>query len=145
MSAAARLILLGMLLALGGVAAFIAIDWAATLARWPHYVRPLKSVVGVLLNASWYWAFAVPALLLVAALYRFAVKRTGRLLTFGKVFAYFTLWAIGSVAFFFGLFLTYAPSFGTGGVELLVPALLACLGYLVIGVGFVLSVARTVG
>ena len=143
MSRAARVILLGMLLALAGVALHVAFDWGQVLSKYPHYLRPLRRVMGSLLWASWYWAIAVPVAMLVVAAWRFARAAAGRAAIAWKLFAFATLWGIGSVAFFFALFLAYVPGAREGGTALLVPGLLGCLGYLVIGVGFILSVSRT--
>ena len=131
--------LFGMLLALGGVAAYALVEWTNVLAAYPHYVRPLRRMMALLLRAAYHWAYGVAALMFVAGVYRFATARGGRVQVAWKLFAYFTLWVIGSLAFFFGLFIAYAPGFGEGGSELLVPGLLGCLGYMVIGVGFVAS------
>ena len=142
MSRAARVILLGMALAFVAVALHAAFDWAEILARYPHYLRGLRRAVAALLWASWYWAFAVPVLLFLASAWRFVRASQGRAGIAWKLFAFATLWGIGSVAFFFALFLAYAPGAGEGGTALLVPGLLGCIGYFVIGLGFVLSAAR---
>jgi len=93
------------------------------------------------LNLSLFWGLAVPGLLLAASGYRFAVARSGRVSIVWKLFAFFTLWAIGSFAFFFATFLAWA---GGGGLALLVPSLVACLGYILLGLGFLFStVARS--
>ncbi len=139
MSRAARLILWGLLMVAAGIAAYAAIDWQQVLGHHPRFLRPLKVALRATLQAAWYWAFAVPAMMLAGAAYRFVVAKGGRLMVAWKLFAYFTLWAIGSFAFFFGLFLVYAPGLGEGGTQLLAPAMLACVGYFILGVGFVLS------
>lgn len=142
MSIGARLILWGMLLVLIAIAGYIAVDWEDVLTRFPHYARPLRSVVRPMLELAWYWAFIVPALLFAVGVYRFAVAKGGRLAVAWRLFAFFTLWAIGSFAFFFGLFLVYAPEMGGGARGLLLPAVVACFGYLLIGLGFLASMLR---
>lgn len=139
MSRAARLMLWGLVLVAAGVAAYLSVDWAGVLARYPHYVRPLKGALRPALTLAWYWAYAVPVLLLLVSVYRFFVSRSGRAFIAWRLFAYLTLWALGSFSFFFGLFLVYAPGLGEGGTELLAPALLASLGYILVGLGFVTS------
>ena len=134
--------LFGMLLIVAAVMSYALVEWSHVLATFPHYLRPLRRMVAVLLKAAYHWAYAVPALLFLAALYRFASAKAGRALIAWKLFAYFTLWVIGSLAFFFGLFIAYAPGMGEGGTDLLVPGLLGCLGYMVIGAGFFVSVLR---
>lgn len=142
MSVASRLMVWGMLLVMVAVAAYIAVDWAGLLARHPHYLRPLRAVVKPTLQLSWYWAFIVPLLLLVASVVRFFTAKSGRAMIVWKLFAYVTLWAIGSFSFFFGLFLVYAPGLGEGGRDLLLPALAACFGYILLGLGFLASVLQ---
>ena len=87
-------------------------------------------------------ALGLPVVLLAGSVYRFVVARSGRMMVLAKLFAWFTLWAIGSFAFYFGLFLTYAPGLGQGGAELAAPALAAIVGYLVIALGFIISVLQ---
>lgn len=140
MSAAARVMLWGMLLVVAGVASYAAFDFEAVLGKYPHWMRPLRSVLRPTLHMAWYWALIVPALLLAGSVYRVAASKTGRAMVVWRLFAYLTLWGIGSFAFFFGLFLVYAPSAADGGTALLVPALIACFGYILLGVGFVFSV-----
>ena len=141
MSGAGRLMLGGMLLVLVAVAAYVGVDWERTLALHPESVKPLRRATRVALDLSWHWAWVLPVLLLVAAIYRVFALPSGRLAVVWKLFAYVTLWAIGSFAFFFGLFLAYAAG-GEGGNALLVPAPSACTGYLLTGVGFLASVLR---
>lgn len=140
MSLAARLILAGLALVVAAIALYFFVDWAALLAHHPHYVRPLKVVLRGALGASWYVALGLPVVLVVGSIYRFAVATSGRMTILAKLFAWFTLWAIGSVAFYFGLFLAYAPGLGQGGEDLAAPALAALLGYMIIGLGFAVSV-----
>ena len=140
MSLAARLILGGLALVMASIAAYVFLDWQAILAHYPHYVRPLKAVVRRALDASWWVALGLPAVLLVGSAYRFAVARSGRMTILARLFAWLTLWAIGSFAFYFGLFLAYAPGLGQGGAELAAPALAAIGGYIIIGLGFAASV-----
>lgn len=142
MSSAARILLFGILLVVLAVISYAMIEWPHVLANFPHHLRSLKRAVAVLLKGAYYAAYGVPVLLFLVAVIRFATAKSGRALIAWKLFAYLTLWAIGSLAFFFGLFLAYAPSSGDGGSDLLVPALLGCLGYVVIGVGFLVSVSR---
>ena len=142
MSSAARIMLFGILLTMLAVMSYALVEWPHVLANFPHYQRPLKRVVGALLGGAYYFSYGVPALLFLVAVFRFATAKSGRAMVAWKLFAYFTLWVIGSLAFFFGLFLAYAPGMGDGGTDLLVPALLGCVGYMVIGVGFLASVAR---
>jgi hypothetical protein len=141
-SLAARLILAGLALVAVAVAAHVLVDWQALLAHHPHYVRPLKAVLRRALDVSWLVALGLPAVLVVGSIYRFAVAKQGRGMILARLFAWFTLWAIGSVAFYFGLFLTYAPGLGQGGAELAAPALAAIVGYMVIGVGIAISVLQ---
>jgi len=141
-SLAARLILGGLLLVAAAVAAYVFVDWETLLAHHPHYVRPLKSVLRRALEVSWVVALGLPLVLVAGTIYRFAVARSGRAMILAKLFAWFTLWAIGSFAFYFGLFLTYAPGLGQGGAELAAPALAAIVGYVVIGLGFAVSVLQ---
>ena len=140
MSLAARLIVGGILLVLAGIAAYVFLDWEAIVAHHPHFVRPLKAVLRRTLDASWVVALGLPVVLLLGSAYRMVTATSGRLMILARLFAWFTLWAIGSVAFYFGLFLAYAPGVGQGGAELAAPALLALVGYMIIGLGFVLSV-----
>ena len=142
MSLAARLILAGLALVMGAVAAYLFLDWETILAHHPHVVRPLKLVVRRALDASWYVALGLPAVLLAGSIYRFAVARSGRAMIVAKLFAWFTLWTIGSFAFYFGLFLSYAPGLGQGGTDLAAPALAAIAGYMIIGLGFAVSVLQ---
>lgn len=142
MSLAARLILAGLLLVMAAVAAYAFLDWEALLSQHPYYIRPLKSVLRRALDVSWYVALGLPAVLVAGSIYRFAVAKSGRMTILAKLFAWFTLWAIGSFAFYFGLFLTYAPGLGQGGAELAAPALAAVAGYMIIGVGFAISVLQ---
>ena len=142
MSLAARLILAGILIVMAAVAAYAFLDWEVILAHHPHFVRPLKAVLRRALDVSWYVALGLPAVLLGGTLYRFAVAATGRLMILARLFAWLTLWAIGSFAFFFGLFLTYAPGLGQGGAELAAPALAAIVGYVIIGLGLAISVLK---
>ena len=142
MSLAARLILGGLALVMVAVAAYMFVDWEAVLAQHPHFIRPLKSVVRRALAVSWYVAMGLPVVLLVGSVYRFTVARSGRTMIVARLFAWFTLWAIGSFAFYFGLFLTYAPGLGQGGAALAAPALAAIVGYVVIGLGFAVSVLQ---
>ncbi|HYC36179.1 MAG TPA: hypothetical protein VEC19_07135 [Usitatibacter sp.] len=142
MSRPARVMLLGMVLALAAVALHLWLDWSEVLAVHAHWLRPLRLAMSTMLPVSWYWAFAVPALLMLVSVVRFVRAKSGRAAIAWKLFAFVTLWAIGSAAFFVGLFLAYVPEMGEGGTGLLVPGLVACVGYLVIGLGFVLSVAR---
>ena len=142
MSLAGRLILGGLALVMIAVAAYMLLDWEAILAHHPHFVRPLKLVVRRALDVSWYVALGLPAVLLAGSIYRFAVAKSGRGMIVAQLFAWFTLWAIGSVAFYFGLFLVYAPGLGRGGAELAAPALAAIAGYVIIGLGFAVSVLQ---
>ncbi len=139
MSLAARLILAGLLLVMAAVAAYIFLDWEAILSQHPHFIRPLKIVLRRALDASWYVALGLPAVLVAGSIYRFAVAKSGRAMVLAKLFAWVTLWVIGSFAFYFGLFLTYAPGLGQGGAELAAPALAAIMGYMIIGLGFAIS------
>lgn len=142
MSAAARLILIGLILVGAGMAAYAMLDWAMILGHNPRFVRPLKAVLRPMLDLSWYVALGLPVVLVLGSLYQLVVARSGRALILAKLFAWFTLWAIGSFAFFAGLFLAYAPDLGEGGTDLAAPALIALLGYIVIGLGFAASVLR---
>ena len=139
MSLAARLILGGLVMVVAAIVAHVFVDWETLLAHHPHYVRPLKGVLRHALDASWVVALGLPVVLAVGTLYRLAVAKSGRMMILAKLFAWFTLWAIGSFAFYFGLFLTYAPGLGQGGTELAAPALAAVVGYMVIGLGFAVS------
>ena len=142
MSAAARLILIGLVLVGAGMGAYAMLDWAMILGHNPKFVRPLKAVLRPMLDLSWYVALGLPVVLVLGSLYQLVVARGGRALILAKLFAWFTLWAIGSFAFFAGLFLAYAPDLGEGGTELAAPALIALLGYIVIGMGFAVSMLR---
>lgn len=142
MSLASRLILIGLVLVMGAVAAYIFLDWETILAQNPHFVRPLKAVLRSALDVSWYVAIGLPGVLVGGSIYRFAVAKSGRTTILARLFAWFTLWAIGSFAFYFGLFLTYAPTLGQGGAELAAPALAAIVGYTIIGLGFAIAVLR---
>ena len=142
MSRAARVILLGLALTLAGVLTYTLVDTAGFVSTHQHYLRPLNRVVGQLLDAAWLAAFGVAALIAAIALWRLARTPGGRIAIAWKAFALLTLWAIGSFAFFFALFLAYVPQHGAAGRALLVPALLGCIGYLVIGLGFLLAAAR---
>lgn len=142
MSAAARLILAGLLLVLAAVAAYAMVDWDPLLERYAQYLAPLKNVLRHALDLAWYMALGLPAVLVAGSFYRFVVAKSGRTMIVARLFAWFTLWAIGSFAFFVTLFLTYAPDLGEGGDALVVPALIAIAGYLVIGLGFIVSVLR---
>ena len=142
MSLAARLILGGLLLVMAAVAAYAFLDWEVILAQHPHFIRPLKSVLRRALDVSWVVALGLPAVLVVGSIYRFVVAKSGRMMILARLFAWFTLWSIGSFAFYFGLFLTYAPRLGQGGSELAAPALAAIAGYVIIGLGFAISVLQ---
>lgn len=142
MSAAARLILIGLVLVIAGMAAYSMLDWAMILGHNPQFVRPLKAVLRPALNLSWYVALGLPVVLVLGSAYRLVVAKGGRGLILAKLFAWFTLWVIGSFAFFAGMFLAYAPGLGEGGTELAAPALIAVFGYIVIGLGFAASVLR---
>jgi hypothetical protein len=142
MSLAARLILGGLVLVMGAIAAYMFLDWDAVLSQHPHYIRPLKAVVRRALEVSWYVAWGLPAVLLAGSVYRFVVAKSGRTMIVARLFAWFTLWAIGSFAFYFGLFLTYAPGLGQGGTDIAAPALAAIVGYMIIGLGFAISVLQ---
>ena len=139
MSGAARLIALGLAFILGGVALLPMVDWPELWRAHPGYRSAISKAVYGMLVAAAIWGMAVPGMLLAASGYRFAVARSGRGFIAWKLFAYVTLWALISFACYFGLFLAYA---GGGGPVLLVPSLLACLGYIVLGLGFVLSTLR---
>jgi hypothetical protein len=141
-SPAARLILIGLVLVMAGVAAYSLLDWAMILGHNPQLVRPLKAVLRPALNLSWYFALGVPVALVLGSIYQLAVARGGRGLILAKLFAWFTLWVIGSFAFFAGMFLAYAPSLGEGGTQLAAPALIAVVGYIIVGLGFAASVFR---
>jgi hypothetical protein len=141
-SVAARLILFGLILVMAGMAAYALFDWAMILGHNPHFVRPLKALLRPALDLSWHVALGLPVVLVLGSIYQLAVARGGRGGILAKLFAWFTLWVIGSFAFFAGLFLAYAPGLGEGGTELAAPALIALLGYLVIGLGFAASVLR---
>lgn len=140
MSLPARLILGGIVVVLAAIAAYVFLDWEAVLAHHPHFVRPLKAVLRHALDASWVVALGLPVVLLLGSAYRLATAKSGRMTILARLFAWFTLWAIGSVAFYFGLFLVYAPGLGQGGAELAAPALVALVGYMIIGLGFAISV-----
>lgn len=142
MSAAARLILIGLILVGAGMAAYIMLDWAMILGHNPQFVRPLKAVLRPALDLSWYVALGLPVVLVLGSIYQLVVAKGGRGLILAKLFAWFTLWVIGSFAFFAGLFLAYAPDLGEGGTQLAAPALIAVLGYIVIGLGFAASALR---
>ncbi len=139
MTAAARLMVLGVGFAVGGLLMHALVDWEPLLHAHPLYLRPLRSAVAPALNLAGFWGLAVPGMLLAASGYRFATARSGRATIVWKLFAYFTLWGIASFAFFFGLFLAYAA--GTPNA-LLVPALFGCLGYILLGLGFFSSTLR---
>jgi hypothetical protein len=141
-SVAARLMLIGLLLVMAGMAAYSMFDWAMILGHNPHYVRPLKAVLRPALSLSWYVALGVPVALVLGSIYQLAVAKGGRGLILARLFAWFTLWVIGSFAFFAGMFLAYAPGLGEGGAELAAPALVAVFGYIVMGLGFAASVLR---
>jgi len=141
-SAAARLILIGLILVLAGVAAYALFDWAMILGHNPQFVRPLKGALRPALSLSWYFALGLPVALVLGSIYRLAVAKGGRGVILAKLFAWCTLWAIGSFAFFAGMFLAYVPGLGEGGTDLAAPALIAVSGYIVIGLGFALSVLR---
>lgn len=140
MSLAARLMVGGLALVLAAVAAYAFLDWEAIVAHHPHFIGPLKMVLRRALDVSWVVALGLPVALVLGSAYRFVVTKSGRMRILGKLFAWFTLWAVGSVAFYFGLFLAYAPGLGQGGAELAAPALAAIAGYMIIGLGFILSV-----
>ena len=142
MSLSARLILGGLVLVIGAVAAHLLFDFERLLARYPAYVTPLKSALRYALDAAWYAALGVPILMVAGSVYRLAAAKSGRAMIVAKLFAWFTLWAIGSFAFFFALFLAYAPGLGQGGTGLAAPGLVAVIGYMVIGLGFALSALR---
>lgn len=142
MSAAARLILIGLALVIAGMAAYSMLDWAMILGHNPQLVRPLKAVLRPALNLSWHVALGVPAVLVLGTIYQLVVAKGGRGMILARLFAWFTLWVIGSFAFFAGMFLAYAPDLGEGGNELAAPALIAVFGYIVIGLGFAASVLR---
>lgn len=142
MSAAARLILMGLVLVFAGMAAYSMFDWAMILGHNPHFVRPIKAVLRPALNLSWYVALGLPVVLVLGSIYQLVVAKGGRGLILAKLFAWFTLWVIGSFAFFAGMFLAYAPDLGEGGTELAVPALIAVFGYVTIALGFAASVLR---
>ena len=142
MSAAARLILIGLVLVFAGMAAYSMFDWAMFLGHNPHFVRPLKAVLRPALSLSWYVALGLPVVLVLGAIYQLVVARSGRGLILARLFAWFTLWVIGSFAFFAGMFLAYAPDLGEGGTELAAPALIAVFGYIIIGLGFAVSALR---
>ena len=130
---------LGVGCVLGSVLLHALVEWDPLLRAHPHYLRPLRSVVAPALDLAAFWGLAVPGTLLAASGYRFATARSGRAMIVWKLFAYFTLWAITSFAFFFGLFLAYAA--GTPNA-LLAPALLGCIGYMLLGLGFFSSTLR---
>ncbi|MEO7744021.1 MAG: hypothetical protein ABIR98_13875 [Usitatibacter sp.] len=140
MSLSARLILGGLMLVMGAIAGYIFFDWEAILSEHPHIIRPLKLVVHHALDVSWVVALGLPVVLVTGSVYRLVAARSGRMMILAKLFAWFTLWSIGSFAFYFGLFLTYAPGIGQGGAELAAPALAAIVGYMIIGLGFAISV-----
>jgi hypothetical protein len=142
MSAAARLILIGLILVGAGMAAYAMLDWAMILGHNPRFVRPLKAVLRPMLDLSWHVALGLPIVLVLGSLYQLVVARGGRALILAKLFAWLTLWAIGSFAFFAGMFLAYAPGLGEGGTALAAPALIAVFGYIIIGLGFAVSVLR---
>lgn len=142
MSAAARLILIGLILVMAGTAAYAMLDWAMILGHNPHFVRPLKAVLRPALDLSWHVALGLPVVLVLGSIYQLVVAKGGRGIILAKLFAWLTLWAIGSFAFFAGMFLAYAPGLGEGGTELAAPALIAVLGYIVLGLGFAVSVLR---
>jgi hypothetical protein len=141
-SLGARLILAGLVSVAAGIASYALLDWGQVLAEHANTLRAIKRIVGVLLGIAYQWAFGVAAGLVGVAVYAMARGRGMRGLIAWRLFAYFTLWAIGSVAFFFGMFVAYAPGLGEGGEGLLVPALFAIPGYIVIGLGFVVALAR---
>jgi hypothetical protein len=136
------LILLGLLATGAGIASHALLDWSRLLAEHRDLLHPLRRVVGVLLGTAYQWAYGVPAALLGVAVYAMARGKGMRALIAWKAFAFATLWVIGSAAFFFGLFIAYAPGLGEGGDGLLVPALFAICGYIVIGLGFVAALAK---
>jgi hypothetical protein len=142
LSIAARMILAGLVLVVGGVTAYAMFDWVQIFASHPQFVRPLKAVLRPALNLSWYVALGLPIVLVLGSIYQLVVAKGGRGLILAKLFAWFTLWVIGSFAFFAGMFLAYAPGVGEGGTDLAAPALIAVLGYLVLGLGFAVSVLR---
>ena len=142
MSAAARLIFIGLVLVVAGMAAYSTLDWAMILGHNPHFVRPLKAVLRPALDLSWHVALGLPVVLVLGSLYQLVVAKGGRGIILAKLFAWLTLWVIGSFAFFAGMFLAYAPGLGEGGTELAAPALVAVLGYIVLGLGFAVSVLR---
>jgi hypothetical protein len=137
-----RLILAGLLAVAAGIASYALVDWVHVLAENPWAVRGIKRAVGVLLGTAYQWAFGVPAAMVGVAVYAMARGKGMRAHIAWKLFAFFTLWAIGSAAFFFGLFVAYAPGLGEGGDALLVPSLFAIPGYVVIGLGFVAALAK---
>jgi hypothetical protein len=141
-SPAARLMLIGLVLVMAGMAAYSLFDWAMILGHNPHFVRPLKAVLRPALSLSWYVALGVPVALVLGSMYQLAVAKGGRGVILARLFAWFTLWVIGSFAFFAGMFLAYAPDLGEGGNELAAPALIAIFGYIVMGLGFAASVFR---
>lgn len=142
MSAAARLIIIGLVLVIAGMAAHSMFDWAMILGHNPHFVRPLKAVLRPALSLSWYVALGLPLVLVLGTIHQLVVAKGGRGLILAKLFAWFTLWVIGSFAFFAGMFLAYAPGLGEGGTELAAPALIAVFGYIIIGLGFAAGVLR---
>ena len=142
MSLAGRLILAGLALVMAAIAAYAFLDWEAIVSQHARFIRPLKSVLRHALDISWYVALGLPVVLVAGSIYRFAVARSGRMMILAKLFAWFTLWAIGSFAFYFGLFLTSAPGRGRGGAELAAPALAAIVGSMIIALGFAISVLQ---
>lgn len=140
MGLAARLIVGGGALVMAAAAAYVLLDWEAIVAHHPHFIRPLKAVLRRALDVSWVVALGLPVVLVTGSAYRFVVAESGRMMILAKLFAWFTLWVIGSFAFYFGLFLAYAPGLGQGGAALAAPTLAALAGYMIIGLGFVLSV-----
>lgn len=140
-SPATILVPLGVALAMGGVLSF-AVEWTAVLGGHPQALAILRSAVRYGLEASRYAALGVPALIVLGSAARFVKARGSRGLVFLKLTAYLVLWIAGSFTLFFALFAAYFVGDAHAPVELLVPAALGILGYLLIGAGLVASVLR---
>ena len=140
-SLAAILVPLGVVLALAGVLSY-GLDWTGTLAAHPRATAALKRLVRHGLEASRFVAFAVPVVIVAGSIFRLVRARGSRGVVFLKLTAYVILWAAGSSALFFALFAAYFLGDAHAQLELLVPALLGIVGYVLIGAGLVASVLR---
>ena len=138
---ATMLVPLGVALALAAFLSYGA-DWTSILAERPRAAAVLRRLVRHGLEAARHMAFGVPVVMVLGSIYRLVRARGSRGMVFLKLTAYVVLWAAGSFVLFFALFAAYFMGDAHAQLELLVPAALGILGYILIGAGLLASVLR---